>query len=257
MFLIKKNRTIKESGQIALIVLLASALILTVSMSISRKTVVETRIDTDEELLKQAFNTAESGIEYYLATGETGPDTYINASGGNASISTEIIGGDTSIDSNGVILDGSPFLFWLVDHDGANIGSDRYSGDITISVDDSSFDGGLKVDLYTYDGSDYEVIRYGYNIGGSFVNDFTDVGGNSVSINGISGGMLLVITPIEYSSSFTLSGTANFPAQGEVITSVGEMNSGVNTTVRVENRFEVPIFMLEAISAGGQIVNSL
>lgn len=60
-----------EKGQIALIVLLVSAITMTIGLSLSRKTVTETKIQTDQELLKQAFNTAESGVDYYLGTGKT------------------------------------------------------------------------------------------------------------------------------------------------------------------------------------------
>ncbi|MDD2482862.1 MAG: hypothetical protein PHE71_01085 [Candidatus Shapirobacteria bacterium] len=61
---IKNNQS--NQGQIAIIVLLASAILLTLGMSASRKTVTDTKVDTDEELLKEAFNTAESGINNYL-----------------------------------------------------------------------------------------------------------------------------------------------------------------------------------------------
>jgi Tfp pilus assembly protein PilX len=61
----------RESGQVALIVLIVSAVVLTLGLSTSKRTVTENKITTEEGLLKEAFNVAESGIEYYLSTGST------------------------------------------------------------------------------------------------------------------------------------------------------------------------------------------
>ena len=63
--MINKN----SKGQIALVILVISAIVMTIGLSVSKKTVVETKITTDEEQLKQAFNAAESGIDNYLGTG--------------------------------------------------------------------------------------------------------------------------------------------------------------------------------------------
>jgi len=58
---IQKHKTNNQQGQVVLMVLLASALILTLGLSASRQATVETKIDTDQEMLKKAFNAAISG----------------------------------------------------------------------------------------------------------------------------------------------------------------------------------------------------
>lgn len=250
--MLKKRNILKESGQIVIIVLLASALVLTLGMSMSKKTVTETRIDSDEELLKQAFNTAESGIEYYLATGET---TY-DSGNGTANVSVSTIGNSNNLTSDGVVLSGKPFLFWLVDHNSDDsIGSNSFNGTISQICVDGGFNGALKVDLFTFGGS-YSISRSGYNMNGSStVNGFDSIADECTGPIIVNGGMLLAITPIGDSSNITITGNSNFPAQGEELVSVGEMDNGVNTKVKVINRYQVPVFMLESISSGNSVLS--
>lgn len=256
--MIKKRNILKESGQIVIIVLLASALVLTLGMSMSKKTVTETRIDSDEELLKQAFNTAESGIEYYLAIGET----IYNSGNGTANVSVSIIGGDSnSLTSDGVVLNGKPFLFWLVDHNSddsvSSDSEDRFSGTISEVCVDGDFNGALKVDLFTLGiGETHSIDRFGYNMNGlSTVNGFDSIADECTGPIIVNGGMLLAITPIGDSSNITITGNSNFPAQGEEIISIGKMDNGVNTKVKVINRYQVPVFMLESISSGNSVLS--
>lgn len=255
--MLKKRNILKESGQIVIIVLLASALVLTLGMSMSKKTVTETRIDSDEELLKQAFNTAESGIEYYLATGET---TY-GSGNGTANVSVSTIGESNNLSSDGAVLSGKPFLFWLVDHNSddsiSSDSDDRFSGTISEICVDGGFNGALKVDLFTFGiGETHSVDRFGYNMNGSsIVNGFDSIADECTGPIIVNGGMLLAVTPIGDSSNITIESASNFPAQGEEIVSVGEMDNGVNTKVKVINRYQVPVFMLESISSGNSVLS--
>lgn len=247
------NRT-KEKGQVVLMVLLVSALMMTIGLSVSKNTITETKVDTDEDLLKQAFNTAESGVEYYLSTG----NKQYSETNSSATITTVNIGDDNQINSGGVVLSGEPFSFWLVNHNlDRTIGTDRFTGNISQICTDSSFNGGLKVDLFTYNSGSYLVERYGYNMNsGNSVNGFSQVNSNCTGSINVTDGMLLVVTPIGGNTKITVSGDTTFPSQGEEITSVGQMSSGVNTKIIVANRFnEIPPFMLETIVAGDSVLS--
>ena len=91
---------------------------------------------------------------------------------------------------------------------------------------------------------------------GSVVNGFSQIAGNCTENISVSNGMLLVITPIGGNTNITISGDTSFPSQGEEITSVGQINSGVNTKITVLNRFnEVPPFMLDAIVSGDSVLS--
>jgi hypothetical protein len=264
----KKNKSRRQSrGQAILIVLLASAVIMTLGLSSARRTVIDTKIDTDEELLKQAFNTAESGVDYYLSTGETDysdPDT--NSS---AQVTVNPIGLGTSLSSDGVVLSNTPALFWLVSHnsDGSINSSNYFTGNtVDICVDDN-FSKALKIDYFYLSGGSYKVMRKGINFSDSTEFNFSPVGTSnkciSQSINNLDTPLLLAVTPINGSTKLIvkdLSGN-NFPIQGQEITSVGRAGDvsagsvGVNTQVKVINRYLVPPFMLDAITAANNVLS--
>lgn len=244
----------KQSGQVVLMVLLVSALMLTIGLSVSKNTVTETKVDTDEDLLKQAFNTAESGVEYYLATGSK---QYIETDS-SATITTMDIGNQNQINSGGVVLNGNPFLFWLVNHEeDKTIGDSRFNGNINQICVDNDFTGGLKIDLFSFNGTTYSVNRLGYNMNNSStVNGFGQINNNCTGSISVSNGMLLVVTPIGGNTNISINGDAVFPSQGEEITSVGQMKSGVNTKITVLNRFnEIPPFMLDAVVSGDSVLS--
>jgi len=189
----------KESGQVALVVLLISALMLTLGLSAAKQTTVETKIDTDEELLKQAFNAAESGIDYYLGTGRTtysSPDLKTTAE-----INSRDIGNSQVLTSDGVVLSSEPFFFWLVNHDDTGgVGDEYYSASsLNLCVDDG-YNQALKVDYFYLDNlGNYRVLHSGYNFdsdNNKLVSGFTDKVGSGGCVNvSLSAGdpLLLVV----------------------------------------------------------------
>lgn len=264
----------KQKGQVILIVLIISALLMTIGLSISRKAVVETTISTDEELLKQAFNTAESGIDYYLGTGKTDYVAPGNTKIADVSVS-EIGVGNTGIDFNEFFLENNPALFWLVAHDingDINYSSYYTANSLNICVG-NAFTGSLKVDLYYKNGTVFGVDRNGYNFstGPNVVSGFIDMssatqgacpsGKKAVNFTRTAGTvpLLISVTPIWSGTNISLIGTAAFPSQGSEISSVGragDLSSGVNRKVTVQNRYTVPTFLLEAITAGDSVTNN-
>jgi hypothetical protein len=260
----------KSKGQIVLVVLLASAVLMTLGLSASKKAVTDTKIDTDEELLKQAFNTAESGVDYYLATGSTA----YSAPDGKSVAQVDVIpvGGGTTLSSDGLVLANNTFLFWLIDHDtNGNVSTSGYDGDKLDICVGNSFSKALKIDFFYKNGGSYSVTRLGYNFNGDVaqtVQGFTikSGAGGCIPEVAMSGQPLLIAaTPIGGSTSLTLrdrstTGVHNFPLQGEEITSLGRTgditnSSGVNSQVKVMNRYKVPAFMLDAITAGNSVLS--
>lgn len=257
-----------NKGQVSLIVLLVSAVAMTVGLSVSRKTITETKIETDEELLKQAFNAAESGIDYYLGTGTTryvAPDDKTTAD-----IKVQDIGGGETISSDGLILDKNNMFFWLVNHnDNGSIGNVFYGGNFVDICVDSDFNKALKIDYYYKDGTDFKVLRKGYNFdaGNLTVSGFLPKGNspagctNGVRLNLVASSLLVVVKPISGNTNISLVGQTGFslPLQGVEISSTGRAGdlstSGVNRTVKVLNRYKVPSFLLETITASGNVTS--
>jgi type II secretory pathway pseudopilin PulG len=252
---IVKNNIINNKGQVALIVLLVSAVALTLGLSASKKAITDTKVDKDETELKNAFNVAESSIDQYLSNGsKTYTTTDNNAT---ANITTNDIGNETTIESDGIVLDGKNSLFWLINHD--TIGSictsscTIYNG-TDIKIDIGSFEQGLKVDYFYKNGATYGVKRYVYNFGGSSaINNATPIATSNITIPiGAVTPLLISVTPIGGNTKLTLSG-GNFPIQGEEITAVGEVGSGVKTQVKTINKYNVPDFFMESVSAVNEI----
>lgn len=241
-----------RKGQISIIVMLASMVILTLSLSISKRTVTETKISTDEEALKQAFNAAESGINNYLNIGST---TYSSTSGDAAIVESNPIGNTVSISSEGQVLANDKYFFWLVNHNSSgDIGSTYYSGDsVTLTVG-SGFAGSLEVDYFYLESGVYKVRRFGCNYSGNIVNGFDSNTASCSTIDtSVVDPLLIVVTPIGSATSLTLSGSSSFPLQGEELTSVGTTNQGVKTQVKTRNIYELHSFFLDALTARGRI----
>lgn len=243
-----------NSGQIAIVVLLISAVLLTLGLSSSRKTVTDIKVDTDEELLKEAFNAAESGINNYINIGNT---KYSALSGGaGAVVDVKTIGGNgaTSLSSDGLVQPGSHQIFWLVNHDvnTGDIGIAYYNG-TSVEVKSENNLVALKVDYFYIDSSgthqiERAVCKY------SVFNDGNAVGFSECPVNLTVAGrspLLVLVTPIGGASKITLTGTGGgeIPLQGEELTSVGTAANGVKTQIKTRNTYQIPSFLTEAITA--------
>ena len=243
----KKNIK-QEKGQVVLMVLLASALVLTLGLSASRQATVETKIDTDQELLKKAFNTAESGIEYYLGTGGTSYNTGTN--GESASLSVKPVGDSETLSFGNVTLDGGIDYFWLVKHnDDGSLSSEYYSTPTNPnSLNICTVDGvnaTFKINYFYKSGAEYKVQQLTVTTVNGCISNFDLTAGNS---------LLLSIMPIGSSVKIKLTGPVKFPQQGEEISSVGKVE-GVNNTVTVLNKYFVPTFLLDAVTSGGDVTS--
>ena len=92
MEVIKNN----NKGQVALIVLLISAVALTLGLSASKKAITDTKVDKNEAELKDAFNVAESSIDQYLS--DNNKKTYTNNdNSATANVTTQSIGSGNQI----------------------------------------------------------------------------------------------------------------------------------------------------------------
>lgn len=271
-------------GQVALVVLVVSAIVMTVGLSMSKKSVVETKITTDEELLKQAFNAAESGLENYMGTGST---SYASTdSDSRAVVEVEDIGGATNVINLGsIVLRNTTNFTWLVGHNettGAIDYGQLYGGDALTVCVTSGFNGSLKVDYFYQDaGGNFGVSRMGYNIGSNDrVNGYTNIASSPVvncpgaagmrgvplSLPAIAGGkpLLLAVKPIAADTLIVVAGNAVFPVQGKELSSTGitgniaegQTEAQVSRKIKVFNQYTVPAFMLEAITAADQVLSN-
>jgi hypothetical protein len=254
-----KDKTIK--GQIALVVLVISVVVMTLGLSMSKIAKVDTKIDSDEEALKKAFNAAESAIDYYQGTGQT---SYNPDDRTKALVEVNNLGGGQELILDAFSPAAKTEYFWLCGHDSdGNIDdSSFYSGSGLDVCVDAGFSGALKIDYFYKEGAAYQVKRMGINLGGAeTVSGFSDQSvdaDNCVDVSSLLSGtpLLLSVTPLSSGTNLRLKGNANFPSQGEEIRAVGTVDDAVNQKVRVSKRFYIPEFMLDGITAGGNVLSN-
>ena len=246
-----------KKAQVAIIVLLVSAVMMTVGLSLSKKTTVETKLDTNEELLKKAFNAAESGISYYLGTGNTKYSAPDSLSSADLTVK--------NIEAEGLILDFEEYVpvngtefYWLVNHlDNGDIGTSYY-GAATLDVCGIAFTGSMEINYFYRLGATFGVSRYGYNFSSEAtrrVTGFTNSGGSCATINTINSPILVTVTPIFDGGRFYVQGSGTFPVQGIDISSTGrsggvstDANAAlVNKKLRVLRRYQFPSFLLSGV----------
>ncbi len=246
-------------AQVAIIALLISALVMTIGLSLSKKTTIETTIDTNEEALRDAFNAAESGIDYYLKTGQK---TYnVPTSMAKAEIQTKNLGGATGELSFGnYTVEGDTESFWLAQHNAdGSLGSSVVAQ--TIQVIPRNINGALLVNLFYKTGaSTFGVRRYGFNFSSDPARQIagftaaTTQASVVVPVNSV----LLTVTPLFSGANIAVNGT--FPIQGEEISSigrVGEVNTSESQAIKkviIQRRYTVPSFLFDALVANGSIL---
>ncbi len=242
----------RSSGQVALVVLIISAISLTLGLALSDRVRTNVKVDKDDELLQRAFNAAESGIDRYLSD-----DTqlaYTAPDGSTAEIDPIPLDGQTIEFGEYTRRDGYAF-FWLVDHnDDGTINYGSYYGGNSVSICFDDFNGGFMVYYYGMDVGTYGVIRRAYNLvsgANTIMNATTVSGGTNCSGYALTSSfplgtdfnipLLLVIKPIGGGSRFAVTGN-NFPVQGELIRATGR-SADTSTNVAVVRRYDPTYYM--------------
>ncbi len=266
------NKT-KQRGQVALVVLVVSAVALTLGLSLSKKTVIETQVETDEEALKQAFNAAESGVDYYLSTGTT---KYTAPDGKSAADVTILnIGGTGAVDFGDYTPVNNYTYFWLVSHrDDASIDyTDYYLGDRVDVCVENDYAGSLVMGYFFRDGSNnYRLRRYVVNFGSSQVilnpsnlpAGVCDGGkkGARITLEVGTTPLLITVMPVFQGGRITMEnvGGSLIPIQGKQISSLGRAGeisatTGVSRKLNVGKRYKIPGFAMEAVMSGARVLN--
>jgi len=261
----------KNRGQVALVVLIISAIALTLGLSLADRVRTDIKTDTDDEQLQRAFNAAESGIENYLV--DPGSE-YEGSDGSLAEVSSSSVIGDVIGFEEQTIRDHYAY-FWLVGHNGDDINMAESYGSDSIGICYNDFPGAMAVYYFYVDAGNYKVDRTVYNIQDDWMNDginddvYGEISGMcegysfGMSFNKVDGSnpsitpLLLVIRPINGASRFAVmaQGGATIPSQGIIIDSIGRSGKA-STTVSVYKRWDPSYYMsflLEGLTAESSI----
>ncbi|MFA7300931.1 MAG: hypothetical protein WC069_01290 [Candidatus Shapirobacteria bacterium] len=239
-------------GQVAIIVLLVSAVMLTLGLGMSKKESVNVKINTNDELLKKAFDTAESGINYYLGTGGTSYSSPDNVSFADVSTS-KISDGSDKIDFGEYLQQGNSENYWLVNHlFNGDIGTTYFNGP-DVSVCTVSYSGQVKVDYFYKVGVNYNIKR-----------NLINLNSNCFTVGIVGSPVLLAVTPISSGGKFYIQALngGTFSSQGIDVIAVGRAGGtqeGVNTQAKqklsIRQRYMIPGFLLSGMMAEGSILS--
>lgn len=131
-----KKKLSNQSGQVLLMIILISSVLLTVGLSMSQIGVNETKISKLEEESKKAFQAAEAGIEKTIEELKDNPDyTGIPRNSidlNNVGVSTEVTTATGTEFKTPVIKKDDQYTFYLASYDAKNnIWGTSYTGNLT------------------------------------------------------------------------------------------------------------------------------
>jgi hypothetical protein len=220
----------KQKGQVMLAILLLGTFVMTLGLTISKRTIGEIRIDTDEEMLKDAFNAAESGIDYYQKT------NIATFSPVNVDVKA------TVLDEKLKILQGEPLIY--KNKTEVNLDLSKFTG-TSLKIES---DRNVKIRIDVYWGT-YNVDRKLFDR-----KEKTD----SIEISAGGKKYLKMMTINGKPCTFTITPSGGYLEQS-IITSTGYAKkddpNGVKTVVTTEKEFNIPYFLIDAVTAVGGVSN--
>ena len=268
-----------SSGQALIIMLLVMAAAITLGLAASRQVTTDIRVSTQLQESAKAYSAAEAGIERALSEGEVGAQFEIDTNV-TASVEKITLGETNRVIWPHVVNPGEGVIFWLQGHksDGSLDPTVRYTGNVKIYFNKSSgdtepaivaalyYDDGSSVRYYAYDavnrGNEFDLAAGGsYSLTDSkqsLSKDFS----HSVTISaGVTNPVFLWVRAV-YADSWIgfESSTGNFPAQGYLYTSTGqvapaEAPSVVSRKIQALTTFDQPPqVLLEPLTTLGDLV---
>lgn len=270
-----KHKLHSESGQILLLVILVSTVLLTIGLSLSRTTTEETKIAKLEDDSKRALAAAEAGLEAALQkqSGTVSIDSLVGAGmTGNATIQTS----QSPVFTTPLLQKDEQFTFYLADYTPADPNDPTSQQQFNVAA----FSSVLKVDTVQPAGSSYCTENNGdhtFAVELTFVNITTGqivarklidscptpvlttgtvdkiAFGDAIDLN-TTPSDLLFIKIISKSTSFSgakLSVTnlkSDWPPQGKTIISTASTQTGVTKTIQLFQSYpQVPAeFMMSS-----------
>lgn len=227
------------SGQAALIVLLMSAVVLTIGLATTARTVTDIKISSQLEESAKALSAAEAGIERGLTGGSCNVtaaelDNVASAACTVCNLGVDNCGLGAGNYTFGTVEKGDVRTIWFVDHDASGnpqISGSRYNDSLTVNWSANI----VSLEFIIIDRNN-KVIRH-YESGGS--RNFS-TGGNWI---------LLRVRPVTDSATISVSpgSAANFKSQGKKIVSTGKTTSGVSRKIEVTRWYPEPSGIMDYV----------
>ena len=282
-FVMKTSRILNNSGQALIIMLLVMAAAITLGLAASRQVTTDIRVSTQQEESARAYSAAEAGIERALSDG--GEQSLVVDTNVTASVEKITLGETNRVIWPHVVNAGEGVIFWLQGHtdDGSLNPAVRYTSNVKICFDNNSGDiePAIVAALFYEDGSSVSYFAYDAVESRRGDNKFAATSGSncsltdskqsltkdfaySVTINaGVTNPVFLWVRTA-YADSWIgfESSSGNFPAQGHLYTSTGQVApedapSVVSRKIQALTTFDQPpSVLLEPLTTLGDLVVS-
>lgn len=235
---------IKNRGQVALVVVLAMVVLLTIGLSVISRTVTDIRISKETEESTRAFSAAEAGIEEAL-------EQDLGAIVGEHKIEDIL----PEVDVTYNVEEIKKLAATIGRNDTAEVKLEGYGGDyVKINWENA----GLELALLYYDGGDgeYKVARYLLKQGIACGEGFDEVSlPYSLDLSGYDEPRLLRVRPLCASTTVTVEGDGGYelPAQSYKIRSQAKGPGGETRVLEVTKSLPIlpPVFDYVLFSGGG------
>ncbi|MBI2616853.1 hypothetical protein HYW55_01810 [Candidatus Gottesmanbacteria bacterium] len=253
-----------QKGQVVLLLVLITVIGLTIGLSLISRTVTDVRISSQIEQSGRAFSAAEAGIESALRSGTsnvTSGNVSLPGASASYSVSPVSVSAATSYHLP-LTATGKSQTLWLMAHDDATGALDESNYyDFTNGIDvcwgsDSSTVPALLVTLFYKDSTgDYSIAKAAFDANASTRgNGFSPLSLNEIppgtycqggysyrksltySAFGLSGSLKAIALRMKPWYADTKIGVlpgASLPTQGNVITSLGQSETGVVRKIQV------------------------
>ena len=253
----KKYILFANSGQAVLMLVLITIVGLTIGLSLIARTVTDIRISSQIEQSSRAFSAAEAGVQNALSASVVNQSGSVNLPGATGNYSISKLGGNSNVIDYELTHAGSSQILWLIDHkddrtldETATSYSPSSNLDICWGSDDTQ-PPGIKISLFYNDSGTYKVAYGAYdhdnsqnnfdstpNFGSNFC-DFTYRFKKTINPNGTFGIpvtaklLYMRIQPVDIDTPIAVKPYASIPQQANLITSVGQTDTGVVRKIQV------------------------
>lgn len=276
MIKIKKRKSLKmlkQSGQAALVILLLMAIASTIGLIMSRNVAADLQMTKIQEESTRAFSAAEAGLEGALYSWRTGGEipTSFDLETGAVAVSSEKLGENAASFTFPNPIDNGDFeIVWLTTHAGDSVidQGGHYPGSSQVKICWES-EAALEMVLFYKSAGEYKTQRWAFDSDAAgHGNNFSNPGSTGclglpvdATLNLPAGTPLFLLAKAHYGSTSVgveAVGDNNFPSQGLVVTSTGEVVSGddqiVSRRLRIFQTWDLPpLVFLEPLFSSGSV----
>ncbi len=246
------NKLKSQKGQSLLIVVLVMVIALTVGLSIASRSITSFKNSTDQVNSQKALSAAEAGVEQAIKSNASIANSNFSQDSGFTTTLTQISGTTFILNGGNPISQDDGIDLWLTPYssDSASLYQNPWNGTFTVYWGDASGacnNAALEVVLISGTRTAPSIQRYAFDPcqTRSTGNHFTYISPGQSTVAGktfyyqsqtipVTNGLIARIIPVYANTPAALIGTAAFPSQGSVITSVGTAGS----TARKVNVFQ-------------------